>query len=599
MRTLRRRSPWLWALLLGGCHGGGGGTGASGTGAAGTTSSGATEVTGATGTTTAQPTTGASTAGASTTDTGTTGAPPDEACGIPNLIDWAAVAGVEGGIPERATICADLAALDGTGVSDVGPAIQAALDACPPEQTVRLPEGTFRVDGDLNMRARVTLRGAGAKTVLRPSGTIHFTDGLSRVNVDLVGDAPVGATTLTLQEAPPGLTVGSSVMLNELNDPEYVHPYGYEEEATLPLLCSYCDEPDGGARTRGQMVRITAIEGATIAFTPALYSPYSAAREPRINYPQALGAVNLLAYAGIESLAIDPTGPGSVISFVQAQNCWLREVEIEITADDAPAVLGYFAHRVNIQHGRFTGHAPTSQAILSQIHTEGWLVEDNIFEDVSLTFLNVGRQGGHVFAYNYLNQAVGPSTALLNDNGNHGSHPQFLLYEGNKLPKHHADSIHGSSSHTTLFRNHFRCREPDTTFGAGCVWIDSWNYEYNVVGNVLGLPGMTGWVYEIESPAPIDQTLYVFRFGYSGYNPYMAYPRSKTSTFRHGNFDYGTNAVAWDEGTAERCLPPSLYLDERPGWFGAAAWPPLGPDVDGYVTELPAELRFLARAASR
>jgi len=96
----------------------------------------------------------------------------------------------------------------------------------------------------------------------------------------------------------------------------------------------------------------------------------------------------------------------------------------------------------------------------------------------------------------------------------------------------------------TLFRNYFRCRKPGTTFGAGCAWIDSWNYYYNVVGKVLGPPGMTEWAYEIESPAPIDQTLYVFRFGDSGYSPYS--------------------------------------------WFGGAAWPPLGPDVEGYITELPA-----------
>jgi hypothetical protein len=198
MRSDRSRLPWLWGVLvLGGCGGGGGGD----TGTAGTGTTDGTEVTGTVGTSTEPPTTGASTTDAPTTGTGTTGSPPDEQCGIPNLIDWAAVAGVEGGIPERPTICADLVMLDGTGATDVGPAIQAALDACPPEQAVRLPEGTFRIDGGLTMRAHVTLRGAGAKTVLRPSGTITFTDGLARVNVDVVGDAPVGATTLTLAEA--------------------------------------------------------------------------------------------------------------------------------------------------------------------------------------------------------------------------------------------------------------------------------------------------------------------------------------------------------------------------------------------------------------
>ncbi|MFO0568434.1 MAG: glycosyl hydrolase family 28-related protein [Polyangiaceae bacterium] len=520
---------------------------------------------------------------------------PTPPAGLPHLIDWANVSGVEGGIPARDTVCKNLDAIDATGATDVLPAIQAAIDSCPPDQVVKLPAGTFRLDGSLSMRSRVTLRGAGPTSVLKPAQTIFFNGGLGRKNANIVSGSDSGSTRVVTAAPPADLTVGSSMLIDELNDPSFVHPYGYEENATAPLLCSYCDEPYGGTRVRGQMVRVTAIAGSTIDFTPALYSSYASSRDPRIDYLAAPSAdqPNVLTYAGIEDLTIDPTGPSTVIRFEGAQNSWLAGVSLEIRANDAPAIIGYFAHRIEIRHGSFTGHTPVAQAILSQVHTEGWRVEDNAFVAVNLSFLQVGRQGGHVFAYNYLHSNSGDTTALINDNGNHGAHPQFILFEGNKLAKHHADSIHGSSSHYTLFRNHLRGRRDETTFGAGCVWIDSWNYHYNVVGNVLGYPGMPEFRFEAESPEPIDDTMILWRFGYSGYNPYGAYPLSKSTTLRHGNFDFGRNQTDWDPTIESHVLPASLYLAKKPAFFGKLPFPPIGPDVDGYfANELPAEYRM-------
>ncbi len=530
-----------------------------------------------------------------------------------NRIDWSSVAGVENGIPDRqvlcsTTQCAALASIDKTGATNVLPQVQAAINSCPKEQVVKLPVGIFRLDGTLSMRDYMTLRGSGAATVLKTDHQIYFSNGLGRVNVDAESGYVKTSTRLVLKNAPTGLTVGSSFVLNELNNTDYVHPYGYEEDATLPLLCSYCDEPDGGQRARGQMVRATGINGKVVDFTPALYTDFSTNLMPRIHYPvangtTAEGAVNMRVFAGVEDLTIDLSGDAFMMRFEQAQNCWVKNVTFEIRAADYPAIIGYLAHRISIKHSTFNGHSGQSSAILSQIHTEGWLVENNIFKDVNQTFLNVGRQGAHVFSYNYLSAYRGITTALTNDNGNHGAHPEFLLFEGNKLVKHHADSIHGSSSSYTLFRNHFRCRQSDTTFGAGCIWIDSWNYNYNVVGNVLGLPGMTDWFYESVCPGALDDSLYIFRYGYSGYNDYKppsepangpCYPRSKSTTLRHGNYIYGLNTVEWDSTIADHTIPKSLYLgNSKPGWFGDLNWPPIGPDTNGlYTSEIPAEYRF-------
>ena len=50
----------------------------------------------------------------------------------------------------------------------------------------------------------------------------------------------------------------------------------------------------------------------------------------------------------------------------------------------------------------------------------------------------------------------------------------------------------------------------------------------------------------------------------------------------------------------DHTLPASLYLAARPSWFGAAAWPPIGPDVTGgnvsdvggLVHKIPAQLCY-------
>jgi hypothetical protein len=64
------------------------------------------------------------------------------------------------------------------------------------------------------------------------------------------------------------------------------------------------------------------------------------------------------------------------------------------------------------------------------------------------------------------------------------------------------------------------------------------------------------------------------------------------SLIRHGNFDYIHHGVAdWIDGLS-RDLPPSLYLEAKPSWFGSLDWPPFGPDVPGYIKTTPAKQRW-------
>ena len=72
--------------------------------------------------------------------------------------------GIPGGIPARTTVCATLNASSyGNGTVDATAGIQAAINACPAGQVVKLSAGDFLVNGaePITLNKGVVLRGAG------------------------------------------------------------------------------------------------------------------------------------------------------------------------------------------------------------------------------------------------------------------------------------------------------------------------------------------------------------------------------------------------------------------------------------------------------
>jgi hypothetical protein len=80
-------------------------------------------------------------------------------------------AGVEGGIPERSTVCADVTkapyGADPTGATSAVSAIQSAIDACPENQVVFVPAGSYLIDARIQIKKPISLRGAGATTIFQ------------------------------------------------------------------------------------------------------------------------------------------------------------------------------------------------------------------------------------------------------------------------------------------------------------------------------------------------------------------------------------------------------------------------------------------------
>ncbi len=89
------------------------------------------------------------------------------------MTTWAP--GFPGGIPARTTICQTLnASAYGNGSQDASAAIQAAINACPAGQVLKLSAGTFTVNNYVLVNKAITLRGAGSGvTFLRKTNGAH------------------------------------------------------------------------------------------------------------------------------------------------------------------------------------------------------------------------------------------------------------------------------------------------------------------------------------------------------------------------------------------------------------------------------------------
>jgi hypothetical protein len=182
------------------------------------------------------------------------------------------------------------------------------------------------------------------------------------------------------------------------------------------------------------------------------------------------------------------------------------------------------------------------------------------------------------------------------------------LYEGNNMSGHRQDITHGSHIFETLFRNHLDGHKNNPPANANSIiQAESLSRFTNVVGNVLG---DTGYITTyLTDQGRNDASIY--ETGDRGDNSGVIVPLDpnvKRTLFRFGNWDTKTNATRFcgnssNTGWSTTCssttevpttianypnqlpstetLPASLYMSTKPSWFGAVAWPPIGPDVSG------------------
>jgi PKD repeat protein len=527
-------------------------------------------------------------------------------------VDWSpSSVGVPGGIPHRTTIYTTLS----SGATEAQ--IQAAITACPSNQVVFLGPGTYSIAAGLNFawKSGVTLRGSGTSTVLASTGGgCVITLGANSLwnnslyprqwdaGTTIVSGCTKGSTNLVLSSLP-SLAVGQLLLVDENDDTSFV-----------------VDGTGATPRAMSQTVVLQAINGTTITTWPPLSIDFSTSLDARV---KTLGSPSYQNnFSGIEDLKIDGSGSGAAtmgIEMEQCYACWLSNVVLSLVPNYH--VTMQCAARLSIVRCSCLNvpvHGPNHYGLGLESSTSSSLIQDcivyGIFPGIEVNY----GCSGNVIAYNFVwdvyQDNFGQGAGIDID---HGPHNVMNLLEGNVTDMIQSDGYFGSSSHNTLLRNWCSGWGPTyTNVNSKCVSLNRWAWYFNVVGNVLGMPGIEQ---EYQRTANGDNLPAIFQFGYPnmGNNSYngLAPPNTwnnpgsgsgdnqwldlmvQTNILLGGNWDVVNKSVVWSAAVPSQTIPASFYLSGKPAWFGGLNWPPFDPATANAAmfspTNIPAGYRYV------
>ncbi|GEM_PF-834525 len=550
-------------------------------------------------------------------------------------IDWS-IAGVwengVKGIPQRTQIFCNVRQgipgssliAYGDGVHDDTAALQAAIDLCPAGQVVYIPKGTYLVSGSLIVSKGIVLRGevdaennplteiVQTKTLDSNSGTIMLR-GVSGYPyseaVDVLSGFQKGSNTIVVSDASK-FKVNDIVTLDELNDPELVTNLGRVGDNGTINQCNYAGRISGGTRAYGETLLIKSISGNIITLNRPLYWNFKSELQPQLY----LHAKSALYYAGVENIRLKANSgvsDGSGIILQHCAYCWVNNCDIE-SFPRRGIWIRYGAYGCEIRHNYI--HNKPSDSYFDPDRRYGIFVldscSDNLIEDNIIYYVLAGvilevGNSGNVIAYNYINTTrYGSSTWKTKDFGTHATHNYMNLFEGNVAGIAEFDVYWGSSSHQMVYRNWLHTQNPDWYVNQPRIAITcaGWNRYTSFIGNVLGYPGIVS----AESPWPVYfeqipftdayEKVHMWKVGFwdgaSGTADIHGDPVTLATIFRHGNYDFVRNQIEWNSSLSDHNLLPSLYLMNKPSWFGRLPWPAIGPDVNPVNGNIPAKWRF-------
>ena len=358
--------------------------------------------------------------------------------------------------------------------------------------------------------------------------------------------------------------------------------------------------------------RMTGKTGNTITFDPPLPYALTAGLHPMANYVPLAGAT----LCGVENMTLNSSaGAANIVGFWQADRCWVKNVELYNAGNSFIQTYGSLQCEFRRCYAHHAYNSPNNSdgfGVYLWQRSTYCLVEDNIFTELGTGVLK-SQASCNAILYNYIWKSTFYNGAFQNGvmNCNHGPHGMMDLFEGNMAEQFQNDGYHGSGSHETLFRNWFHGLHPTNTLNRKMIDLCRGSYYHNVVGNVLGDSSWHPSAYEMAGEQGYDYPV-IYRLGYpnvmnNGYdaavpwNGYgLVYPdaKVKSTLLRHGNFDYLNNATVWDPAISDHAIPASLFYSSKPSYFGSLQWPPIGPDVPGNVSDIPARARWNTYLAS-
>jgi hypothetical protein len=379
---------------------------------------------------------------------------------------------------------------------------------------------------------------------------------------------------------------------------------------------SNCDRPTN------EMHQISAISGNTITFSSPLTISYRASHKAQLYAYSAPSVQN----AGVENMTLSGGDDGN-LRFEQAAYCWAQNVEDTLWLNEGIAIDYSFRIQLEefyIHNAAWPVNGGGGYAISFSQGSSEALIENGISVLANKVMVARSSGAGSVIAYNYMDDGyINGSDAWVEAgvNGSHmvGSH--HMLFEGNYSFNTDSDQTHGNSIYHTYFRNHLSgYRKPFTALdgtavndaanqpaGVGplrAVSAHAYAYWMSFIGNVLGTSGqMTGWTYDAISGVNNIPTRAIWMLGWVDITPQGYDPKVAATAIRDGNYDYGTNKVAWAATDTAHTLPNSLYLTQQPAFFNTGskyAWPWVVPTgstqvltgCGGKCSGLPAKARY-------
>ena len=549
-----------------------------------------------------------------------------------------------GGIPNRTTNCATISP-KGSGQDDTA-AINNAISSCPAGQVVQLKAGTFTIaeGSTIVLNKAVTLRGAGpTATILnRPNGatvgsyfpgntpsTILRIEGNSASGntVPLTVDAAQGSNSVQVSNAA-GYSIGEIVLLDEASgagwqpdrvnsgkqvfaSPDYRvvwnrHNPAMDGDDGTDIFGYFQVHPD---HPTNEMHQISQISGNTITFDSPITISYRVSHGAQLT-PMITGPTN----AGVEELAVKG-GDDANIQFDNAAYAWAKDIDNSNYLNDGFRIESSFRLQlegVYVHDAVWPVNGGAGYNISIAFGSSELLIENSISMRANKVMVARAAGTGSVIAYNYMDDGFisGSNWVEIGLNASHLVGPHHVLFEGNWGFNADSDQTHGSSIYMTYFRNWLTgFRSKFTDYLTNQVLDDAnqsangprraaaahaYAYWFSYIGNVLGTPGrMSNWTYNCigginEIPGDCIWDLGMVDIAPQGWDPTVV-----NATIQDGNYDYLTNSIHWAANDTAHTLPNSLYLTQKPAFFGAYTWPwvnPTGSSQQLYT--LPAKARY-------
>ena len=365
-------------------------------------------------------------------------------------------------------------------------------------------------------------------------------------------------------------------------------------------------------RVTSEIKEVANVAGNVITFTSPLHINYRTSHTAQLTrYTDAGNGGVHVAYAGIEDLTVTRGTNGNII-FTCAAYSWMKNIDCSVFHGGGVVIINSFGLEIRdsyIHDAAWPCPGGAGYAVIQQRGSSENLFENNIIVRANKVMVARCAGAGSVFGYNYADQGfINYNSGWIECglNASHMTGPHHVLFEGNYGFNWDSDNTHGNSIYMTVFRNHLRgIRKPFTNPHNGdfiddsaqtdngpkrCIGAMGYSYWMTFIGNVLGAEDqMTGWFYKSYGTMSMHQPG-IWMLGWTASEPYYSDTNVTLTAIRDGNWDWVQEQQSW-HNSSPVTFQNSLYLSDKPDFFGDNPWPWVDPET-GTVYTLPAKERF-------